>query len=75
MAAGDLTDTIVQTAAEPASAAGDAGSATNQPLPDLIAADQYLAGKTAAQATNPKGGRRSAFQMLRTGVFVPKGAV
>jgi hypothetical protein len=71
----DLGDIIEQTAAEPASATGDAGSATNQPLPDLLEADRYLAGKDVLAGTNRKGGRRSAANALRTGVYVPRGSV
>lgn len=61
----DLSETIEQVAAEPAQAQGDGQSATNQPLPDLIAADRYLAGKTAAARTNARGGSTSPWNLLR----------
>jgi hypothetical protein len=38
----DLTDTILQTAQEPASAASDGQSATAHSLKDLIEADRYV---------------------------------
>lgn len=41
----DLEQAIVDAAALPKSATGDNGSATQHSLPDLIQADQYLAGK------------------------------
>ena len=43
----DLSDAIKENAQGPARAAGDEGSFASHPLPDQIAADQYLAGKTA----------------------------
>lgn len=45
----DLEPTIVQAALEPASASADGQSATGRSIADLIAADQYLAGKVAAK--------------------------
>jgi hypothetical protein len=75
MPAADVSDIIDQTAAEPASAAGDAGSATAHPLPDLIALQRFKSGEEALTGSNSRGGRRSGFNALRTGVFVPRGAV
>jgi len=46
--ANDLTQTIATAAATPAAAASDGQSATSRPIADLIAADQYLAGRVAA---------------------------
>jgi hypothetical protein len=47
MADEDLTETIADNAAAPASVSGDAGSMTQHNLTDLIAADKYLASKRA----------------------------
>lgn len=44
----DLTETIEDVAAGPASVTGDGHAVVTQKIPDLIAADQYLAGKEAA---------------------------
>ncbi len=46
--ADELDDTIRENAQGPAKAAGDAGSVEQHKLPDQIAADRYLASKTAA---------------------------
>lgn len=51
----DLTDTIEEVAAGPASASGPAGSMSAQSLPGLIQADQYLAGKRAAASAAGDG--------------------
>ncbi len=75
MPASDTSDIIEQVAAEPAKAEVDGQKAENHPLPDLIALENHQAGKEAVAGASPKGGRRSAFNALRTGVFVPKGAV
>jgi antitoxin (DNA-binding transcriptional repressor) of toxin-antitoxin stability system len=45
----DLSNDIAQQAVEPIAAAVDGQSATGRPVADLIAADQYLAGKAAAR--------------------------
>lgn len=71
----DLTPEIEQAAAEPATAEVDGRKASSHPLPALIEADKYLKGGAALAGASPKGGRRSGFNALRTGVFVPKGAV
>lgn len=62
----DLSDQITDLASNPASTAGDGQSLTEQPLPALIQADQYLAAKAAA-------GNRS--RGLRYGRFVLGGQV
>lgn len=47
----DASDAALQaTVAGPRSARGDAGEVSAQPIPDLIAADQYFAAKSAATA-------------------------
>ena len=43
----DLEDTIRENAEGPAEAHGDSGGMKQHSLPDQIAADKYLAGKTA----------------------------
>jgi hypothetical protein len=43
----DLSETIAENAAAPASVTGDSGSMTQHNLRDLIAADKYLAAKRA----------------------------
>jgi hypothetical protein len=70
----DLTETITQTASEPASAMGDGQSATGQRLTDLIEADRYLATKKAGSQTGARGRRRSAFACLRPAQASPPGA-
>lgn len=62
----DLEDTIRDAAAGPLKAATDAVSAENHPLPDLIAADKYLASKAAADNGRTRG--------LRFSKIVPPGA-
>jgi hypothetical protein len=46
----DLKDAIADNAKGPAKAAGDAGSVEQHKLSEQIAADRYLASKTAAQS-------------------------
>lgn len=46
----DLSGTISTGATNPAQAAQDGLSAQQQPLPDVIASDKYLAAKAAGQA-------------------------
>ena len=45
--ADDLTEVIKRNAEGPAEATGDSGSMRQHSLPDQIAADKYLAGKSA----------------------------
>lgn len=61
----DLTPEIEQTAAEPAAVTDDSGSATAQPLPDLIEADKYLKGQQALAGANANGGKKSGWGKLR----------
>ena len=61
----DLDDTIETIAEGPAEVSGDAGTVKQQPLPDVIAADEYLSGKTAA-ANRRRG--------LRFTKLIPPGA-
>lgn len=63
----DLSDQITDAAQNPKKAQGDMGSAESHPLPDLIAADRYLAGRSAA--TGPRRGIR--FTRLVPGGTVP----
>jgi len=48
--ADELDDAIRENAQGPAKAAGDTGSVEQHKLPDQIAADRYLASKTAAKS-------------------------
>lgn len=60
--------TIIEDAAQgPASARVDTTEAKQQPLPDLIAADKYLAGKEAAANTTRRG--------IRFVKLIPPGSV
>ena len=61
----DLKDSIRESAMAPAKASGDAGSVEQHKLTEQIAADKYLASKTAA--SQPKRG-------LRFNKLVPPGA-
>lgn len=61
----DLSDTIEELATQPAKASGDGGSVEMPNIRDLIAADQYLAVKTAAPNKN---------RGLRFTQLVPPGA-
>jgi hypothetical protein len=45
----ELTNTIRENAEGPKRAKGDAGEMEQHPLPDQIAADRYLASKSATQ--------------------------
>jgi hypothetical protein len=45
----DLVDKILENAQGPSKASGDAGSVEQHPLTEQIAADKYLASKTASQ--------------------------
>lgn len=63
--ADDLKDSIRQNASGPAKVSGDSGSVEQHSLADQIAADKYLASKTAA-ATKRRG--------LTLNKFVPPGA-
>lgn len=55
MAETNLTNTIAENAAGPASASGDASSVSQHSLKDQIEADKYLANKSAL-GTNKKLG-------------------
>ena len=61
----ELEDTIRTNAQGPAKATGDSGSMEQHPLPDQIAADQYLASKAGA-AKRHRG--------IRFAKIVPPGA-
>jgi hypothetical protein len=65
----DLTDTILQTAQEPASASSDGQSATAHSLKDLIEADKYLS-QQAGGAALPRKSRGLRFNRI-----VPPGSV
>ena len=47
-----LDETIRDNAQGPAKASGDSGSMEQHKIPDQIAADKYLASKTAAKSKN-----------------------
>jgi hypothetical protein len=66
MAESPLESAIETNAAGPKKAAGDDGSMEQHSLPDLIAADEHLANKTAS--------RRSKLP-IRVGKFIPGGTV
>ncbi len=70
----DLSDRLEDMTSEPAAATVDGQSATNQPIPDVIEADRYLAGKEALTGTNANGGKRSAWGCVRMAKGVPPGA-
>ena len=71
----DLTPDIESAATDPSSASSDGQSATARPLPDVIAADQYLKGADAVSGTNPRGGPKSGWRTVRQARQVPPGAV
>lgn len=58
----DLSDDIATQAVEPISSTADGHSSTGRSIADLIAADQYLAGKAAAA----KRRRGMMFSVFRT---------
>jgi hypothetical protein len=62
----DLSDQIETAAQQPKSATTDAGTVSQHPLADIIAADEYL--KANAAAESPKRG----FSLAR---FKPPGTV
>ena len=66
----DLSDTIETAAGQPASAEGDGQKATARTLQELIEADRYLKGVSAASAG---GVPRSGWGMLRQARYVPPG--
>lgn len=66
----DLTDKIEEVADGPASASGPAGSVSAQSIPNLIQADQYLAGKRAA-AEGAASGNFLARALRRAKVVPP----
>lgn len=71
----DLTNDIETSAAEVKRVTTDGQTTEAHDLPDLIEADQYLKGQDAAgSGTNPNGGVRSGFGMLRPARAVPPGA-
>jgi len=62
----NLDDDFLETAAtRPAEAAGDAGSAKQHKLPELIQALDRKAGVDAVAGTNSNGGPKSAWGLLR----------
>jgi hypothetical protein len=63
----DLDDTISDAALQPAEAENDSSRVKQQPLPDLIAADQYLKGNAALS------GGKSAWGATRPARLVPPG--
>lgn len=71
----DLQDEIEEVAQRAASTTTELGSSTQQPLPDLIAADRYLAGKDALEGTNSNGGKKSGWRCLRAARAKPPGSV
>jgi hypothetical protein len=61
----DLADRIEEVASEPAEATAPGRSAKNQPIRDLIAADEYLSAKAARNKTKLP---------IRIGAISPGGA-
>lgn len=59
---------------EPSSAAVDGQSATNQPIPDVIALQHTASAKSELAGENPQGGKRSGWCALRPAKFIPPGA-
>jgi hypothetical protein len=53
----ELSDQILENAQAPAEIANDQGTVKEHALPDLIAADRYLAGKGAANNGKHRGVR------------------
>lgn len=60
----DFTEQIEDAANNPQATSGDSGSVTERSIPDLIAADKYLAEKAALAGTNARGGKKSGFRTL-----------
>lgn len=56
----DLTDTIAAEVALPQASATDGQSADARPLPDVIAADKYLAAKAASRKAGAWGQTKMA---------------
>ena len=63
----DIVDAIEESALGPKKVTGDSGSVEQHPIGDLIEADKYVSGRTAANAGPPFG--------LRLAKIVPPGAV
>lgn len=66
-----LISRIHEAAAGPKAAQTDMGKVDQQPLPDLIAADQYLRGVAAAEELSDAGGPVSGWGMLRMARAIP----
>lgn len=66
---------VAAAAAEPLKAQSDGQLAENHPLPDVIAADNHTAGKTALAGTDSAGRAKSGRTILRWAQFKPGGAV
>ena len=72
----DLSDQIEDAANSPARVSTSAGAVDAVPIPDLIAADKYLAERDALDGSNDNGGPRSPWaRCLRPARVVPPGAV
>ena len=70
----DLSDTIEDRAEEGVeSHTADGETTTATSIPDLIAADKYLASKSALDGSNSNGGPRSMWGRTRTARAIPQG--
>lgn len=70
----DLKQQIEDAANAPKQMQTDMGKIEEHPLPDLIAADQYLAGKDAAEGTNANGGPKTGWGCVRWARGIPPGS-
>lgn len=70
----DINDTIQQTAADGVQTASvDGRTVTALPIADQIQAAQHTAAVAASSQPNRRGGRRSAWSMLRPAKVIPPG--
>ena len=72
----EISDTIETAATDGIqSTTVDGRTTVATPIPDLIAADKHIAGRTALTGTNDRGGSKSAWGGLRPARVIPPGTV
>jgi hypothetical protein len=67
-------EAIAELATAPQSISTDGLSVSERPIQDVIAADQYAVAKSLGAGTNPNGGPRSGWGLVRAARFIPGGS-
>jgi hypothetical protein len=73
--ADEITNAISDVAQAPLEIEDDAGRIKEQPIPDLITADQYTRAIAVSESLASRSPRGSPWRCLRPGTVVPPGSI